>query len=290
MSESTAVTRSPAVALRTQLERYTERLAVWGVEPGQYINAALIAATKVPALYECSPASIALALQQAAQTGLDIGRTAHLVPFKGQATFVPDYKGLIDLATATGKVVAIRTRCVYEGEEFAFFETAAGPDIRHVPRLTGGASGKIVGAYAIADLRYQRAKVEWMTAEEIETIRKGSRSWAKGPLPDWYARKTVVRRLCKTLPGTPKLHAALRYDDAEGEQIPDAEVTPVEVPKRIVSGATIGAVVTGDAYGHGDAMPSPETARENAKRWASTPDPYEVEELPGSLPMGEEAA
>jgi recombinational DNA repair protein RecT len=141
-------------------------------------------------------------------------------------TFIPDYKGLIELAVATHKVVGIRTRVVYEGEEFHYSEGGAGPDIRHTPRLKG-IGGVIVGAYAIADLRFGAYKVEWMTFDEIEKVRAKSKSWAKGSLEDWYARKTVVRRLCKTLPSSAKLQAALAHDDAEGEEIPDADVTPM---------------------------------------------------------------
>lgn len=216
----------PRQAYRATLEKYSNKLAVFGVRPEAYIEAALMAAVRLPDLFRCTPESVALALRQCAQVGLEIGRTAHLVPYGQTATFVPDYKGLIELAVATGKVVSIRTRCVYEGEPFEYSETAGGPEIRHVPRLAG-AGGRIVGAYAIADLRFGRWKVEWMTADEIEAIRGKSKSWAKGPLQDWYARKTVVRRLCKTLPANARLQQALRHDDAEGELL-DGEVEPLE--------------------------------------------------------------
>ena len=218
-------------AYRATLEKYSDKLAVFGVRPEAYIEAALMAAVKLPELFKCTPESVALALRQCAQVGLEIGRTAHLVPFRDKdrgtvvATFVPDYKGLIELAVGTHKVVAIRTRCVYEGETFEYFETAGGPEIRHVPRLSG-AGGRILGAYAIADMRLGRYKVEWMTTDEIEVIRAKSRSWSKGALPDWYARKTVVRRLCKTLPSNARLQQALRHDDAEGE-VPDGVMEPV---------------------------------------------------------------
>jgi phage RecT family recombinase len=212
-------------AYRATLEKYSDKLAVFGVRPEAYIEAALMAAVKLPDLFKCTPESVALALRQCAQVGLEIGRTAHLVPYGQTATFVPDYKGLIELTLSTHKVVSIRTRCVYDGEPFEYYETAGGPEIKHVPRLSG-AGGRILGAYAIADLRLGRYKVEWMTTDEIEVVRAKSRSWSKGPLPDWYARKTVVRRLCKTLPSNARLQQALRHDDAEGE-VPDGAMEPV---------------------------------------------------------------
>lgn len=271
-------------AYRATLEKYSDKLAVFGVRPEAYIEAALMAAVRLPDLFRCTPESVALALRQCAQVGLDIGRTAHLVPYGQTATFVPDYKGLIELAVATGKVVSIRTRCVYEGEAFEYHETAGGPEIRHVPRLAG-AGGRIVGAYAIADLRFGRWKVEWMTADEIEAIRGKSKSWAKGPLQDWYARKTVVRRLCKTLPSNARLQQALLHDDADGELL-DGEVEPLEsrepTPRR-------GYALPSD-YAHADeprtyepdkvtvtevTQADEQRGRAQAAAMADMPDPYE---------------
>lgn len=234
MSESTAVTKpNPRAELRTTLARYSDKLAAFGVRPEAYIEAALMAVVKTPDLLKCTPESIALALRQCAQTGLEIGRTAHLMPFGTTCTFVPGYNGLIELACATGKVASIRVRSVYEGEEFQYGEDISGPVLKHTPRMTG-VGGKIIGAYAVADLRFNRYKVEWMTAEEIDAIRTTkSKSWKSGALTDWYARKTVVRRLCKTLPSNAKLQQALKYDDAEGEDIPDGELSPlVALPSK----------------------------------------------------------
>jgi phage RecT family recombinase len=289
VSESTAVTKSSRKDLQSTLERYAPKLAVFGVRPEAYIEAALMAAVKTPELLKCTPESVALALRQCAQTGLEIGRTAHLMPFGQTCTFVPDYKGLIELACSTGKVASIRTRSVFEGEEFAYYEDIGGPVLKHVPRLTGS-GGVIVGAYAIADLRFNRFKVEWMTAAEIDAIRHAkSKSWKNGPLVDWYARKTVVRKLCKTLPSNARLQQALTHDDTD-DGIEDAEFVVADAPKPIVSGATRGAVVTADPYGFGDDMPTPEQAVANARRALAAPDPYAVEELPGSNAILEDVA
>lgn len=262
MSETTAVTKAnPRKELRDVLEGYSEKLAVFGVNPHAYIEAALMACVKNADLFKCTPASVALSLRQAAQTGLEIGRTAHLVPYGQTCTFIPDYKGLIELAVATHKVVSIRVRAVYEGEPFEYTEGGAGPDIRHTPRMSG-TGGKIVGAYAIADLRFGRYKVEWMNVDEINAVRSKSKSWARGDLTDWYARKTVVRRLCKTLPSSAKLQTALKYDDAEGEDIPDAEIS---APMREI--APTGGYAMSTDYDH---------ASENAPRYDGKAVPVTV--------------
>lgn len=277
MSDNTAVATAPKPpSLRQQLMRHADKLQAFGVRPEAFIEAAMMATVKTPDLLKCSTESILLALRQAAQTGLDVGRTCHLVPFGTVCTFVPDYKGLIELACSTGKVVSIRVRCVYEGEEFFYGETMQGPDLRHVPK-TSGNGGTIVGAYAIADLRFNRYKVEFMNADEIEAVRTKSKSWKNGPLPDWYARKTVVRRLCKTLPSNAKLQTALAYDDTE-ESIPEGEVSPVEAPPLIRNGSTVGKVVTTDPYGHGDDMPAPDQSLANARRHLEQPSPYGLDD------------
>ena len=282
MSEQTAVTKAEPKppTLRAQLMRHADKLAAFGVRPEAFIEAAMMSTVKNTDLLKCSTESILLALRQAAQTGLDIGTKAHLVPFGTVATFVPDYKGLIELACSTGRVVSIRVRCVYEGEEFFYGETMSGPDLRHVPKMTGN-GGKIVGAYAIADLRFNRYKVEFMNVDEIEAIRKKSRSWSKGDLPDWYARKTVVRRICKTLPSNAKLQTALQFDDAEPDVTHDA-LPPLEAPKRLHGGSTVGASVTSDPYGHGDEMPTVDPQKLAAMRDAmladGNGDPYGLSE------------
>jgi recombination protein RecT len=271
--------------------RHADKLEAFGVRPEAFIEAAMMATVKNPKLLACTTESILLALRQAAQTGLDVGRTAHLVPYstkverngvkvwEDQCQFIPDYKGLIELSCATGKVVSIRVRAVYEGEEFFYGETMQGPDLRHVPKMAGS-GGKIVGAYAIADLRFNRYKVEFMNADEIEAVRGKSKSWKEGELTDWYARKTVVRRLCKTLPSNAKLQQALRFDDTE-EALPDGEVSPVEAPKMIRNGSTVGKVVTTDPYGHGDAMPDNDASLARVRQRIADeglPDPYSLDE------------
>jgi recombination protein RecT len=251
--ETTAVAKvkaapvTPSDTLRVALAPSTESLTALGVDPRQYIEAALIAATKEPKLFRCTPESLMLALKQCAQTGLTLGRTAHLLPFGTTATFCPDYKGLIELAMGSGKVASIRTRAVYANEVFSYYEDVGGPVMHHEPKLSGD-RGPIIGAYAIADLRFNRFKVEWMTRDDIEVIRRKSQSWSSGSLDDkdWYARKTVVRRLCKTLPQSKQLQAALTID-AEADGIPDGEmdIVPNDTPR--VEAANVQQITAGPA-------------------------------------------
>src|SRR5487761_2116965 len=56
------------------------------------------------ALQECSPNSIAASIMTAGQLGLEPGvnGAGFLIPYKGTCTFVPGWKGLVDLVSRSG--------------------------------------------------------------------------------------------------------------------------------------------------------------------------------------------
>jgi hypothetical protein len=84
--------------------------------------------------------------------------------------------------------------------------------------------------------------------------------------------------------------------EAGVDQVEDAIVSEVAALNadrpRLHGGATVGAVVTTDPSGHGDAMPSEEelSKRMALHRMARKAEDDSIEELPGSLPMTERAA
>jgi recombinational DNA repair protein RecT len=67
-----------------------------------------------------------------------------------------------------------------------------------------------------------------MNAADIEEIRqKYSKQWKNGPLPAWYAKKTVVRQVAKLVPRNPRLAKMLAVMEEEREvefdAVPDAK-------------------------------------------------------------------
>jgi recombinational DNA repair protein RecT len=62
--------------------------------------------------------SVFMAVAKIAQWGLEVGETAHLVPFGAECTPVADYKGLAQLVIASGLVKQVEAHCVYEKEPF----------------------------------------------------------------------------------------------------------------------------------------------------------------------------
>jgi recombination protein RecT len=181
-----------------------------------------LAATKTPKLKECTPLSLFNAVMNASRLGLEIGQHAHLVPFKNsragvmECVFIPDYRGLIGLAVRSERVKHIDARVVYKDDEFDY-QLGDKPFIRHKPKLDGDRSEKnILCFYTVAHLADGTPVFdEPMSKAEVDGIRNRSRAKDDGPwVTDFVAmgKKTVIKRLCKFLPQTPELAAAIELD------------------------------------------------------------------------------
>lgn len=202
---------------------YYERLLPKGYAPERLMTGAMVAIQANPLLLKCDPKSIALSLARIAQWGLDIGDTAHLVPYGTTCTPIPDYKGLIKLMLEAG-ARRVEAHEVYEGDFFEY-ELGAYPVLRHRP-VAPGARGKLTHAYACVTLRGGAVQIEVMFAEEIDALRQQhSKQWKNGALTPWYARKTVLRRASKYVPRTARLSSALDGD----EQVVYADATTGEI-------------------------------------------------------------
>jgi len=194
--------------------------------PEKIVKMALLAASRQPKLYQCTPQSILQAIMKAAEVGLDFTGTlgrGWLVPYYNkhikayECQFIPGYQGLIELARRSGKVTRIEARAVYEKDTF---EVSYGTHqkIKHIPYI-GEDRGEIICVYAIAQIeRETEPLVEVMTKAEVDSIRARSKAKDDGPWVTDYsemARKTVVRRICKYLPLSPELERALAVDDEQ---------------------------------------------------------------------------
>lgn len=186
--------------------------------PERMLMLANLVTVKTPKLRECTPASVFNAIVAASRLGLEIGRHAHLVPFGKECVFIPDYQGLIHLAVSSGKVRHIDARVVYRDDHFDY-ELGTEPRIVHRPKLGGGRDPKadIIAFYAVGHLTDGSTVIgEPMTKHEMDLVKARSRAGTDGPWVTDYAamgRKTVVKRLCKFLPQTPELAAAIELDN-----------------------------------------------------------------------------
>jgi recombination protein RecT len=175
--------------------------------PERFMRVTLTAFNKNPSLWDCTKQSIASVVLQCAQFGVEPdGRHAHIIPYKGEATLQLDYKGLVALVRRSGDVVSIHADVVRKGDKF---KVNLGEITCHEVDYSTEA-GEVYAVYATARLKDGSTQSVVLRREEVEAIRKRSRSGASGPwATDWaeMAKKTAFRRLTKWLP--------LSYEAAE---------------------------------------------------------------------------
>lgn len=187
--------------------------------PERLTRIALTAHLKDPKLFECTPASLLEALMTCSELGLEPdGQKAHLIPFGNRVTFIPNYKGLIELAHNSGEIAGISAAAVYENDTFSY-SLGTDPHINHIPVLS--ARGKLIAAYAVAHYKDTGLREQFtvLLAEDIAKIKAVSKSstkpdspWVKWPDQMWI--KSAIKRLTKTLPSAPgKLKRAVALDN-----------------------------------------------------------------------------
>lgn len=234
--------RAKFITMLEQARPQLERVLPKHLTAERMVALARLAASRTPLLFQCDPLTVVQSVMRVSQLGLDIGTTAHLVPFKNGKTqkyecqAIPDYKGLVDLAIRSGKVVQIDTRVVYEGEEYEV-EYGLDPKLVHRPRPTPEkeAAGAVIAAYAVAVMVGGSRKFEWLWRKDIDKVRASSRAKDSGPWVNWFeemCKKTAVKRLYKTLPQTKEMLAASEMDDrAETGHVGTAnELLDLDVP------------------------------------------------------------
>jgi recombination protein RecT len=202
----------------------------------RFTRVALTALNRTPKLAECTQASLFSCLLDLSALGLEPdGRRAHLIPYGDKCTLIIDYKGLVDLVMRSGEVSNIHADVVCEEDEF---EYNLG-DIKEHKINFRKPRGEPYASYCIVTMKDGTKKAEVMSRDEIEGIRKRSRSGGSGPwVSDWneMAKKTVFRRCSKWLPMSNELRDKLEKDD-------DLDV-PLEIARPVFGGSVIDGKAT----------------------------------------------
>lgn len=188
----------------------------------RFLRLALTALVRTPDLGRCTQSSVAQCLLDCAQLGLEpggpLGR-AHLIPFNDRkkgtvtCTLIVGYKGLLELAFRSGKLLSIRAEVVRKGDEF-LVEYGLEDKLVHRPDLEQ--AGDIIAAYALARLEGGACVWTVMPRSEIDGIRRRARAGETGPWVSDYAemaKKTVLRRLLKLVPMATEADLALEAED-----------------------------------------------------------------------------
>lgn len=208
-------------------------------KPDRMARVALTALTRTPKLAECDEASFFQCLLSLSQWGLEPdGRRAHLIPFENrrrgvvECQLIIDYKGYVELAYRSGVVKNIHADVVRDGD---IFDYNMGRVERHVPwflrRDTARPkqSGDVFAVYCMAELVGGTVKTEVLSRDDVEGIRRRSKSGGNGPwVTDWneMAKKTAFRRLSKWLPLSADILDAMDADADRIETAPPAEPGP----------------------------------------------------------------
>lgn len=182
------------------------------ITPDRMMRVALTAINKNPKLAECTRESMFSALMTCSELGLEPdGRRAHLIPYKDRATLILDYKGLIELAKRSGMVRVFRAELICDNDKFSYRNGKVDHEIDfRKPR------GNVYAVYSYVLDNEGNEDYEVMTRDEVEGIRRRSRSGDSGPwVTDWneMAKKTVIRRHSKRLTLSPEFQKAIEKDD-----------------------------------------------------------------------------
>jgi recombination protein RecT len=203
---------------------------------------ALTVLRQTPALARCTSDSFLGALMTCSQLGLEPGPMgqAYLVPYGDTVTFIPGYKGLIDLAWRSGRVLDISAETVYANDHF-YFRKGLDPKLEHDWSLTDE-RGAAVGWYAAAKLKDGGSAFVVMSRSDVEKIRERSRAKNNGPWKTDYeamAKKTCIRQLAKFLPLSVEFAQAVAQDGAVRTDItPDAVDAPAVIEAEAIDSPT----------------------------------------------------
>lgn len=149
-------------------------------------------------------AQIKQGLLRGAYLGLDaLNNEMYLVPYGTTLNFMPSYKGMAKMAQkySTREIKTIYAKVVRAGDEFEEIIDHGEPSINFKALPFNNAEP--IGVFAVCQYADGGIVYEVMNKEDVEKCRKSSK--AKNS-PAWsqfwteMAKKTVLRRLCKSLP------------------------------------------------------------------------------------------
>lgn len=171
-------------------------------------------------------------LLKGAYLGLDFfNKECYAVPYGQQLQFMPSYTGMVKLAKRFSKrpLTDIYAHVVHDGDEFESGMEDGHEYVRFRPKPFN--NGPIVGAFAVAQYQDGGIKVETMSKQQLDAVKRMSKAQS-GTAWKFFAdemyKKSVIRRLCKGID--------LEMDNAEqarvmqAEELQEVEVTEVDNP------------------------------------------------------------
>jgi len=184
------------------------------VDPARFVRVVMTAVQMTPALLDADRRTLFASAMRASQMGLlPDGREGAIVTFGKTAQFMPMVAGIMKLVRNSGEISTWSVQAVYENDTFDF---CLGDEehITHKPALSN--RGKQIAVYSIVTMKDGEKSREVMSVEDVEAIRRRSRSGNSGPwVTDFseMSKKTVVRRHAKRLPLSTDIDGMIKEDD-----------------------------------------------------------------------------
>lgn len=244
-------------------DKYMEKLAPTfakvmpkGFTPERLVQMAISARNQTPKLAECDMSSFLSCCLRCASLGLEPSAVdglgnAYILPYKDKsgkmlAQFQLGKNGMLELVQRSGKVSSIRTQCVFEGDDFDYYEDEGGLHFHYRPNLEAPHTEQTFKlVYLSARLKDGGSVFLAMSKVEVDQIKARSKASGFGPWKTDYlamAEKTVIRRAFNRgmLPRSVEVAKAVQQDestpvilDEEGYQVFGEQPAAIEVPAGV---------------------------------------------------------
>lgn len=219
---TTAATQSKTAQFSSFLDKLKPQLALAlpkHMSSDRMARLALTAFSSSAQMQECTPKSIAAALLTAGQLGLEPGvnGAGYLIPYKQTCTFVPGWKGLVDLVSRSGRGT-VYTGVIFKDQRYTYTDGARRDLVIHNETSLDDPAD-ITHAYAIGWVKDAAMPIiELWTVEKIRKHRDkynkvGGKHYS---FRDWemYARKIPLLQVLKYMPSSIELSQAITVSDA----------------------------------------------------------------------------
>jgi recombination protein RecT len=176
-----------------------------------FVTVAVSSIENTQGLLQCTEASMDKALRQCCMDGLlpngkeayigkvSVNRGSRDKPvWSNEAQYIAMIDGVIKAVIKSGMTNKVIAKQLYENDKFEYGITVDGETFEYIPSLKE--RGKMAGAFAAIKLQSGETCVEYMSAEDIETVRSCSKSKDSGPWAKFrpqMACKSVLHRLLR---------------------------------------------------------------------------------------------
>lgn len=236
-----------------------------GISPDVFMASYRLAMAKNPAIAKCTPVSLMLACMDSARIALPPdGKKAAIVPYKGEATFIPMRDGIVDVLGRAGYHVSAQV--IYEGEddpEILDYDLGSDPFVRFKPPLDRDDTSRVIAAFAVVTAKEGNGKwVELCSGKDLAKIRRMSKTdKVRKEWPGEMDRKAPLRRVSKFLPSNPVLDI---LNAIEAKAYLAAPAPDPEKPKRLSDAELLDDTAgTGPLIEHGEPLEPDDDQDEN---------------------------